>query len=799
MISLLPVSLQAAPLVRTSALGYELSAPKVAVVQDAAAPGATSFELLDAGGAVAFTGVPGSTETVPGWAGMQFQRLDFSSLADTGLFKIRLKPSGVVSDTFRVGRARLFRAAAPAVVGFFNGMRNTEETDRAIPYFGDKSGKTHDVFGGWNDATGDNGKYLSHLSYANFMNPQQIPMVVWSLIRSRELGAALGAADSYVDEALWGADYLLRVQDPAGFFYINVFNEGWNGTRTICAWVGNAEKQGISTADYQAAWREGGGMSIAALAAASRLGRSGDSSAARYLAGAKRGFAHLNGSYGKWADDGKENIIDHTVALVAATELALAAPTDPVYSAAAGARVDSLLARQHAQGWFWADAGTRPWYHGVDEGLPLVALVRYLDIDSTSARAVRVRAALGSSLAWYKAISTEVANPFGYPRTFVPATPVAAPGVGNQAKGKLAWASTVQTTGNEASKAVDGDAATRWSSNLQDSLGWIAVDLGARYLVDSVSIVWEAAHAKEYRIETSLDSLTWTLAATAGATGAGWVTTRLVSRPSVRYVRMKGVKRSSPNYSYSIYEFEVYGKADVPPPVVVPGKTAFFMPHQNETGYWWQGENARLGSMATAFVLASQAIDPLWRLTPTDTLSRLAVGALEWIGGANPFGITFIEGMGKANPPGYMGKANTAGGIANGITSSVDDETTPTFMPYPDPASWMNWRWVEQWLPHDAWYLLGISSIANAQVRPIDVGVSRRTVAPRGLSIVRTVQALELSAPGAVEIELRTLDGRRVASALASRLSWQETTNSILVATATGHGWRQTKLVPPRR
>lgn len=223
---------------------------------------------------------------------------------------------------------------------------------------------------------------------------------MWSLLRSRELAGIYGTNIPFEDEALSGApDHPLRVQDPAGYFYINVFNESWSGPRTICTWIGNAEKQGISTSDYQAAWREGGGISIAALALASRMGLDGDSSSARYLAGAKRGFAHLNGTVGKWADDGKENLIDHTVALLAATELAFAVPTDPVYAIAAGARVDSILARQHAQGWFWADGGTRVWYYGVDEGLPLVALVRYLDLDGTSERSLRVRGSFGL-VAW---------------------------------------------------------------------------------------------------------------------------------------------------------------------------------------------------------------------------------------------------------------------------------------------------------------------------------------------------------------------------------------------------------------
>ncbi|WP_431242320.1 hypothetical protein ACQ9BO_20960 [Flavobacterium sp. P21] len=28
-------------------------------------------------------------------------------------------------------------------------------------------------------------------------------------------------------------------------------------------------------------------------------------------------------------------------------------------------------------------------------------------------------------------------------------------------------------------------------------------------------------------------------------------------------------------------------------------KDGFFIPHENETGWWWQGENARLASLAT--------------------------------------------------------------------------------------------------------------------------------------------------------------------------------------------------------
>ena len=80
-------------------------------------------------------------------------------------------------------------------------------------------GARRDVSGGWFDASGDCSKYLSHLSYANFMNPQQTPLLAWALMAGR---AALPAQPRWfdermVDEALHGADFLLRMQHSSGF------------------------------------------------------------------------------------------------------------------------------------------------------------------------------------------------------------------------------------------------------------------------------------------------------------------------------------------------------------------------------------------------------------------------------------------------------------------------------------------------------------------------------------------------------------------------------------------------------
>src|SRR5690606_37781595 len=126
-----------------------------------------------------------------------------------------------------------------------------------IPKFG--AGGSADVRGGWYDASGDISKYLSHLSYANFMNPQQIPLTAWALAwvydEAGSLLSAKGLSQQVQEEALWGADYLVRVLDDGGYFYITVF-DGWSGKldeREICAFSGS---DGVKSANYQAAFRE---------------------------------------------------------------------------------------------------------------------------------------------------------------------------------------------------------------------------------------------------------------------------------------------------------------------------------------------------------------------------------------------------------------------------------------------------------------------------------------------------------------------------------------------------------------
>src|SRR5258706_658229 len=101
-------------------------------------------------------------------------------------------------------------------------------SDRHVHVFG--SDGWVDVWGAWRDAGGDNGKYLSHLSYANYFNPQQAGMSAWTLARVHEAAAArlraAGLERPLVEEAVYGADVMHRLLSPQRFFFMTRV-EGW--------------------------------------------------------------------------------------------------------------------------------------------------------------------------------------------------------------------------------------------------------------------------------------------------------------------------------------------------------------------------------------------------------------------------------------------------------------------------------------------------------------------------------------------------------------------------------------------
>ncbi|HZX58073.1 MAG TPA: glycoside hydrolase family 9 protein, partial [Mucilaginibacter sp.] len=141
-------------------------------------------------------------------------------------------------------------------------------------------------------------------------------------------------------------------------------------------------------------------------------------------------------------------------------------------------------------------------------------------------------------------------------------------------------------------------------------------------------------------------------------------------------------------------------------------RSAFFFPHGSDASPWWQGENARLGSMAAAarFAAGLFADDKVFQ----DKLQNFALDQLNWILGLNPYDSCMLEGVGHNNPAyGFFGTfeyTNAPGGIVNGITSGFNDENDIDFnLQYAQTGKDADWRWAEQWLPHASWYMLAVA------------------------------------------------------------------------------------------
>ena len=108
---------------------------------------------------------------------------------------------------------------------------------------------------------------------------------------------------------------------------------------------------------------------------------------------------------------------------------------------------------------------------------------------------------------------------------------------------------------NGAGNAIDHDETTRWSSTWSDPQ-WLAVDLGQPTRFDHARIVWEAAYAKKYELQTSDDGQTWTTIYTNNDGQGG---REHISFPPVtaRWVRIMGLQRATP-FGYSIFEFDLF-------------------------------------------------------------------------------------------------------------------------------------------------------------------------------------------------------------------------------------------------
>lgn len=131
----------------------------------------------------------------------------------------------------------------------------------------------------------------------------------------------------------------------------------------------------------------------------------------------------------------------------------------------------------------------------------------------------------------------------------------------NIAQGRPSTASSEENSDQghfPSSNAFDGNGGSRWASDFTDN-EWIYVDLQGRYNICKVALNWEAAYAREYKIQVSEDASNWHTIHPVSNNYSQHNTWDNLSGIG-RYVRMLGTKRATP-YGYSLYEFKVYGQS----------------------------------------------------------------------------------------------------------------------------------------------------------------------------------------------------------------------------------------------
>ena len=231
----------------TNQVGYEVSLAKHAVVMADSRLDIPSFQLIDTRtGQSVYQGVPVYKGPVSKWKSGVFWTLDFSGWLKEGTYRLEVawpgngagSTTGTISSyPFLIGKNVLEKATLSDIIYYFKGQRSAgliDEADHDLPTPPQAPGpdpvtaKTLDVHGGWYDATGDYGIHLSHLSFSSYFNPQQVSFTVWSLLKTEKILATREGTDfrqirrRLLDEAMYGADYLVRVQAKNGSFYRSI-------------------------------------------------------------------------------------------------------------------------------------------------------------------------------------------------------------------------------------------------------------------------------------------------------------------------------------------------------------------------------------------------------------------------------------------------------------------------------------------------------------------------------------------------------------------------------------------------
>ncbi len=183
-------ALAATPQILTNHLGYETTGSKHAVILGHSGDTVSKCALkTQSNDKEVFAAEAKASGPVKKWRDWYFWTIDFDSVTNEGQFYLECASSqgSVRSYPFTIQKQLLEEDTLSDVIYFFKEERNSGQMAKADTHVTFQDGKrqgTIDAHGGWADATGDNGKHLSHLSFSTYFNPQQIPLGVLNLFKS---------------------------------------------------------------------------------------------------------------------------------------------------------------------------------------------------------------------------------------------------------------------------------------------------------------------------------------------------------------------------------------------------------------------------------------------------------------------------------------------------------------------------------------------------------------------------------------------------------------------------------------
>ncbi len=192
--------------------------------------------------------------------------------------------------------------------------------------------------------------------------------------------------------------------------------------------------------------------------------------------------------------------------------------------------------------------------------------------------------------------------------------PLLDPKISNLAYQKPVTTSSANGT-NLAASMVDGDLTSRWESGKTDN-EYATIDLLAIAELHKITIYWESAYAKVYKIESSLNGTNWTLLDSITA-GAGGTESYPVNSIQGRYIRITCLQRIPINgifYGFSIFEVVVNGKIlqQFPDVEVAPVESQLYLPYAKTI----------LNGTLSGGAIVKDKLDYLWSLVsgPTDAV-----------------------------------------------------------------------------------------------------------------------------------------------------------------------------------